>query len=203
MGPLALTSSTVASATAVAAFCPSYAPSTVATIKITAGVVAYWIGANTMYLARRSQLRGPDMTMKNLFIIRTKREEGVSWKLYATILLTWQAFVLLFPVLEPVFVVGTRRVSFFYSYPRASGCGIILEPRSVQHLQQSQRTKHQIRLDWHRFSMNVGTVGREGYRHPPSVERNLPHLDIPQRGMKHWPWRRKETNNVHAKWSKK
>eukprot|EP00814_Leptocylindrus_danicus_P012063 CAMPEP_0116013676 /NCGR_PEP_ID=MMETSP0321-20121206/5859_1 /TAXON_ID=163516 /ORGANISM="Leptocylindrus danicus var. danicus, Strain B650" /LENGTH=67 /DNA_ID=CAMNT_0003483253 /DNA_START=286 /DNA_END=489 /DNA_ORIENTATION=- len=55
----------------------------------------------------------------------------------------------------------------------------------------SKRAKRQIRLDWHRFSVNVGNVGRDGYRHPPSVELNLPHLDVPAKGWKHWPWRRR------------
>ena len=68
---------------------------------------------------------------------------------------------------------------------------MIFEPLSAQSLKQSKRTKHQIRLDWHRFKVNVGERGRDGYRHPPSVEWNLPHVDIPRRGMKHWPWRRK------------
>ncbi len=110
--------------------------------------------------------------------------------LYLTILLAWQAFVVVFPLLEPVSrCLG--QCSFFYSYPNAGGVGIIFEPRDVQHMKQNYRVKHQVRLDWHRFKLNVGGVGREGYRHPPSVVKNLPHLDIPKMGLKHWPWRRR------------
>ena len=183
MGPLALTS---------AAFYPSIAACSahaVLTSPPVAGAAAYWVGANALYLARRSHLR--QMSMTRLFKIRTTREHGVSWPLYVTIILVWQAFVLVFPLAESA-AYSFRRVSFFYSYPRANGCGIILEPCDVQHLGQSQRAKHQIRMDWHRFSVNIGNVGREGYRHPPSIQRNLPHLDIPQKGMKHWPWRRRK-----------
>ena len=61
----------------------------------------------------------------------------------------------------------------------------------MQHMTQSKRVKHQIRCDWHRFNVNVGGIGRDGYRHPPSITKNLPHIDIPKRKMKHWPWRRK------------
>ena len=53
-------------------------------------------------------------------------------------------------------------------------------------------TKAQVfRLDWHRFELNVG----ERYpspnpgRHKPSVRCNLPHVDLPQRNVRHWPWR--------------
>jgi len=70
-----------------------------------------------------------------------------------------------------------------------------LEPRNVQHLRQAERAKHQIRIDWHRFDLNIGNIGRQGYRHPPAVSMNLPHIDMPKKGMKHWPWRRKENYN--------
>jgi len=143
---------------------------------------------NFIYLSRRSVLR--NMTKRRLLRIRLTREDGVSLRLYIANLITWQLFVTsIFPLLEP-----TSRlfgyVSFYYFYPNASGFGLVFEPLSAQSLKQSKRTKHQIRLDWHRFSVNVGPRGRDGYRHPPSVERNWPHVDIPKRGMKHWPWRR-------------
>ena len=52
-----------------------------------------------------------------------------------------------------------------------------------------------MRLEWHRFLVNVGKPGRKfGHhagrsRHPPSVELNLPHLEFPSRGIRHWPWK--------------
>jgi len=156
--------------------------------------IAYMVGANVVYLARRSRVlskRNPT-SMKDLWKIRTMREDGVSRRLHAFIILAWQTFVLTFPLCE-IIAYAFNHLSLFYSYPNASGCGIILEPLNVQHLSQSKRAKHQIRFDWHRFSLNVGNIGREGYRHPPSIQRNLPHLDIPKLQMKHWPWRRKET----------
>lgn len=171
---------------ATAAFCPPLlekAPPLV----VTAGI--YMMATNVSYLARRSHLRR--MSLLDVWKIRTARDEDVSMSLHLTFILAWQAFVLFFPLSEFIATVLFRRVSFFYSYPKASGCGIIFEPVDVQHLKASQRAKQQIRFDWHRFSFNVGNIGREGFRHPPSIERNLPHIDVPKLGLKHWPWRRK------------
>ena len=152
---------------------------------------AYLTVTNTAYLARRSYLR--KMSIQKLWHFRTTREPGVTLQLYFIILLTWQAFVVVFPIVEPI-AMCLGQVSFFYSYPNAKGVGIIFEPANVQHLPQSQRTKHQIRCDWHRFSINVGGIGRDGYRHPPSVIMNLPHIDWHKNKMKHWPWRRRLEN---------
>lgn len=160
------------------------APMTLSTV-----APAYMLITNTAYLLRRSHIR--DMTKRKLLQIRTTREEGVSLRLHMTNILVWQLFVVfIFPLLEPTSRIFGY-VSFYYFYPNASGMGIVFEPLSVQSLSMSKRTKSQIRCDWHKFSVNVGRVGRDGYRHPPKVERNLPHLDIPARGWKHWPWRRK------------
>lgn len=152
-----------------------------------ASAVTYATVTNLLYLARRSNLR--KMTKRQLWRIRTTRESGVSLRLFLVMILTWQAFVLVFPLVEPVARCFSH-VSFFYSYPNAGGVGIILEPANVQHLNANKRSKRQIRFDWHRFSVNKGDIGRDGYRHPPSICINRPHLDIPKLGLKHWPWRR-------------
>lgn len=151
--------------------------------------IVYFFIANTIYLLRRSVIRG--MPKRRLVQLRLTRERGVTIPLYMTNLIVWQLFVnFAFPVLEPISRLFGY-VSFYYFYPNASGVGIIFEPLSVQDQSMSERAKQQIRLDWHKFSVNVGSVGRDGYKHPPSVERNRPHLDIPMLGWKHWPWRRK------------
>mmetsp|Transcript_31483 Transcript_31483/g.70507 ORF Transcript_31483/g.70507 Transcript_31483/m.70507 type:complete len:218 (+) Transcript_31483:223-876(+) len=144
---------------------------------------------NLLYITRRSCVR--DMSKRKLFRIRITREDGVSTRFYLTNLLAWQLFVtFVWPVSEPLSrILGY--VSFYYSYPNASGVGMIFEPINVQHLSMAKRTKKQLRVDWHQFAYNIGDIGREGYRHPPSVTRNLPHLDAPSHGMKHWPWRRR------------
>ena len=156
-------------------------------IPVAASVATYATITNLIYLARRSNVR--KMTKRQLWKIRTTREPGVSIRLFLAMLLTWQAFVFIFPLVEPVARCFSH-VSFMYSYPNAGGVGIILEPVNVQHLKANKRSKRQIRFDWHRFSVNIGGIGRDGYRHPPSISMNRPHLDIPQLGMKHWPWRR-------------
>ena len=149
----------------------------------------YILSANLVYLARRSQLR--NMPKRTILRIRTTREPGVSRRLFFVLVISWQLFVLtIFPLAEPVARLFGRTV-LYYTYPNAHGAGIILEPLDVQHLPASKRTREQIRFDWHRFSVNRGGVGRDGYRHPPAVKLNLPHIDLPRRGLKHWPWRRK------------
>ena len=149
----------------------------------------YCMTTNFIYICRRSIVR--NMSKRKLLKIRITREEGVSLRLYITNIITWQLFVLtIFPMLEPISRLFGY-VSFYYFYPNASGCGFIFEPVSAQHLNMSKRTKTQMRFDWHRFSVNIGDIGRDGYRHPPSVERNLPHIDMPKHQLKHWPWRRR------------
>ena len=159
-------------------------------ISMGASALSYATITNFLYIARRSSIR--KMPKRKLWEIRTTRQPGVSIRLYLAMIFTWQAFVLIFPIVEPIARCFSR-VSFFYSYPNAGGVGIILEPTDVQHLAANKRSKRQIRFDWHRFSINVGGIGRDGYKHPPSVMMNVPHLDIPERGMKHWPWRRRHT----------
>lgn len=152
-------------------------------------VPIYMLITNTIYLLRRSHLRS--MQKRKLLKIRLTREDGVSLSLYVKNLAAWQFFVnCMFVILEPLSKVGGY-CCFYYFYPNAGGCGLIFEPLNAQHLPMSKRSKKQIRLDYHRFSLNIGNIGRDGYRHPPSIERNLPHIDIPQLQMKHWPWRRR------------
>lgn len=172
----------------------NYFPTTLPSAVLT--TAAYLAVTNMVYLARRSYLR--KMSVQRLWQIRTTREPGVNLQLYVIILLAWQAHVMMFPIVEPI-ARCLGQVSFFYSYPNASGVGIIFEPRNVQHMTQSQRAKHQIRCDWHRFNVNVGGIGRDGYRHPPSITKNVPHIDMPKRNMKHWPWRRRWKNNKDKK----
>lgn len=180
-------------------------------------LAAYSIFANLLYLARRAHLR--QMTMRELWKIRTTREEGVSRLLFGGMIVAWQMLVLVFPIVEPclrfssswmrlcrsssllqkptslpsVYPKNTEQPGwtiFFYSYPKAQGGGYILEPLACQHLGANQRAKQQIRFDWHSFKYNVGPIGRDGFRHPPAIERNLPHIDIPRYQMRHWPWRK-------------
>ena len=159
-----------------------------------AAAAGYALAANYCYLSRRSHLRSahdPAMTRRRLLRIRTERERGVSARFHVVLVLAWQLFVLVaYPWAEPLARLYGRTV-FYYTYPNAHGMGLILEPLDRQHLPPSGRARSQIRLDWHRFAVNVGPVGRDGYRHPPSVELNRPHLDVPERRMRHWPWRRR------------
>ncbi|KAL7577310.1 hypothetical protein ACA910_002049 [Epithemia clementina (nom. ined.)] len=131
--------------------------------------------------------------MWEIFQIRTTREIGqFSPLLFGILFLAWQILVALYPWVELVARFGFGQALFFYSYPNANGAGYILEPLTAQDLPSNQRTKLQFRLDWHRFKYNIGPIGRDGYRHPPSRIENLPHVDYPPKGIKHWPWRRKQ-----------
>ena len=132
-------------------------------LAVQSSLFTLYVGAiNLLYITRRSLLR--DMSKRKLFRIRMTREDGVSARFYLTNILAWQIFVLfIWPVSEPLSrILGY--VSFFYSYPNASGVGMIFEPINVQHLPMAKRTKKQLRLDWHRFVYNIGDIGRDGYR---------------------------------------
>lgn len=149
---------------------------------------AYMFLSNVLYLARRAKLRR--VSMLKILRFRTEREPGFTLVKFVVCLLAWQALVMIFPVTEPV-ARSFGYASFFYSYPNAKGGGYIFEPLAVQDLPSNNRTRAQVRLDWHKFKFNVGNIGRDGFRHPPAIERNLPHIDIPEKGIKHWPWRRR------------
>jgi hypothetical protein len=151
---------------------------------------AYLVLSNLLYLARRAHLR--KTTMRYIWNVRTTRGSRVGFGSFLAVILAWQALVAVFLFTEPL-ARFCGYASFFYYYPNAGGGGYIAEPLAVQALPSNQRARNQIRLDWHRFKYNIGAIGRNGYRHPPSLQRNLPHIDIPKRGIKHWPWRRRHT----------
>jgi len=158
-------------------------------------IACYMAAANVTYLARRSVLhRKAPIDILRAHLLR----DGMSWFLFAVCILSWQAFAAVYPFLEAVCRVNNR-ASFFFYYPKASGVGLIMEPIEVVGLPYSKRRKKQIRLDWHRFSLNVGPVSRNGFRHPPSLLLNLPHIDIPERNVKHWPWRKGQESPVTKK----
>jgi hypothetical protein len=112
-------------------------------------------------------------------------------------LCAWQCFACVYPVLE----LCARRYqhsAFFFYYPNAGGAGLVFEPLHVLDQPYRKRRKEQVRLDWHRFDLNVGNIGRGGFRHQPAITVNLPHIDAPLRSLKHWPWRRVHEPNQHG-----
>jgi len=157
--------------------------------------ILYITITNAIYLARRASIR--KLHKRDIWAYRTTRTPGMSLPLFIISLLAWQFFVIcLYPIIEPLATLCFGYVSFMYDYPNAHGVGYILEPITAQSLCMSKRTKTQIRFDWHEFEINVGKVGREGYRHPPCITYNLPHVDIPRWGVKHWPWRRRRQSRM-------
>jgi hypothetical protein len=148
----------------------------------------YMFLSNIFYLARRSKLR--KLSMWRIFKTRITKEPGLSLGMFIMCLVAWQTLVMSYPVTESV-ARSFGYTLFFYSYPNANGGGFILEPLAVQDLPSNKRTREQMRLDWHKFKFNVGNIGRDGFQHPPAVEKNLPHIDVPLKGIKHWPWRRR------------
>jgi hypothetical protein len=186
LGAVATSPVTAAPSALLANLMPYVPTSATQTIAVMA---VYTLAANLIYLARRAHLR--KMTLRQLWVIRTTRDPGVSRTLFGGMLLAWQCLVLFFPVVEPLARFATQGCVFFYAYPKAQGGGYIWEPLDCQHLGANQRAKRQARLDWHRFAYNIGPAGRDGFRHPPSIERNLPHIDVPRHQIRHWPWRRR------------
>ena len=94
-------------------------------------------------------------------------------------------FLPLYPLIEPLARLRGM-ATYFYYYPNANGAGLLLE-RIADRVQI-------LRVDWHRFNLNVGAPGRPYdlggiSRHKPSIQVNLPHIDRPNLSLRHWPWR--------------
>jgi hypothetical protein len=104
------------------------------------------------------------------------------------------AWLLLFQPLYPVLEVCLfpfDMAAFWFYYPSANGSGLIIDSRALRRSGKRGNAAQCFRLDWHRFGINVGAAypPPNTGRHPPKVECNLPHIDLPQRGVRHWPWR--------------
>ena len=100
------------------------------------------------------------------------------------------AFQPLYPLLE-LALLPCDLASFWFYYPKARGCGLIIDLREKRRQGARGNRAQLIRLDWPRFEINVGKAypPPNSGRHPPSVLCNLPHIDLPQRSLRHWPWR--------------
>ena len=99
-------------------------------------------------------------------------------------------FTPVYPVLEAALYPFDLAAFWFY-YPKARGCGLVIDSRKLRRSGARGNRAQVFRLDWHRFDLNVGKaypLPNKG-RHPPSVVCNLPHIDLPQHSLRHWPWR--------------
>ena len=151
------------------------------------GGLGYVLVANVAYILRRSRLHNR-LRPSDVVRMHTARD-GMTVKHFVTCLLCWQVFVAcLWPALELVCRLHSH-ASFLYYYPKASGVGVVFEPLSCMHLPGGKRRKYQVRVDWHTIPINIGPCARNGFRHPPTIRKALPHVDIPSRHVRHWPWR--------------
>jgi len=165
-----------------------------ATVKLSVGTMTscsvYLATVNAAYLFRRAVLHNKSP----LRLLRTHlSRDGMKFPLFIACILSWQVFAAFYPPLELV-CRATGHASFFFYYPNACGAGIVVEPLAIVSSPYRVRRKQQIRLDFHRFTLNTGPVSRNGYRHPPTKAINRPHIDMPSRNLKHWPWRRRMRN---------
>ena len=95
-----------------------------------------------------------------------------------------------YPLLEAA-LYPCDLAAFYFYYPKARGAGLVVDSRARRRGGARGSKAQVLRLDWHRFELNVGKryPPPNPGRHPPSVLFNLPHLDLPQCGVRHWPWR--------------
>ena len=96
----------------------------------------------------------------------------------------------LYPVLEAC-LFPLDKAAFWFYYPRARGGGLVIDSRALRRSGKRGNGAQVFRLDWHRFDINVGRAYPPPHtgRYPPKVSLNLPHVDLPQAGVRHWPWR--------------
>ena len=104
------------------------------------------------------------------------------------------AWILLFQPVYPIIEMALYPwdlAAFWFYYPSARGAGLVIESRELRRRGKRGSRAQVFRLDWHRFELNVGKAypPPNTGRHPPSVLCNLPHVDLPQRSVRHWPWR--------------
>jgi hypothetical protein len=122
------------------------------------------------------------------------RPTGIPWRgrlAHICHVLLWLfVFQPAYPLLETVLFPFDLAAFWFY-YPKARGSGLIIDSRALRRAGKRGNAAQVLRLDWHRFELNVGKAypPPNTGRHPPSVLCNLPHVDLPQRGTRHWPWR--------------
>jgi len=136
---------------------------------VVAALGTYWVASAVVYIHRRPRVPARE-------VLRRHFEWEPGFRYFPLAFVGWLIFLLVYPMLELlVWPFGCRWMYFYY--PKANGAGCILERERVQHL----------RLDWHRFRVRrKAPVGR----HPAeTVQINLPHLDLPSRGVQHWPYR--------------
>ena len=104
------------------------------------------------------------------------------------------AWLLLFQPIYPLLecaLFPCDMAAFWFYYPRANGCGLVIDSRARRRAGKRGNAAQCFRLDWHRFDLNVGKAYPPPHqgRHPPSMSFNLPHIDLPQHSVRHWPWR--------------
>ena len=179
----------------------------VATAKAWPGAAASYMACSTAsYCLRRGLLhRWPGAESSSLGaaeVLRRHLEYEADWHLPSTsptlgrlthfghVLLWLFLFQPLYPLLELVLYPFDLAAFWFY-YPRARGSGLIIDSRRRRRSGKRGNAAQVFRLDWHRFELNVGRAypPPNTGRHPPSVACNLPHIDLPQNGVRHWPWR--------------
>ena len=104
------------------------------------------------------------------------------------------AWLLLFQPIYPLLecaLFPCDMAAFWFYYPRANGCGLVIDSCARRRAGKRGNAAQCFRLDWHRFDLNVGKAYPPPHngRHPPSLSFNLPHIDLPQNSVRHWPWR--------------
>ena len=99
-------------------------------------------------------------------------------------------FTPIYPLLE-LLLYPFDLAAFYFYYPKARGAGLVIDSRKLRRAGRYGNGSQVFRLDWHRFDLNVGKPypPPNPGRHPPSARCNLPHVDLPQRSVRHWPWR--------------
>jgi len=180
-------SSLVAVASAVAS-----QPPLLASVYLASSVGAYCVRRGLIHSRSDGSPLGPaEVLRRHLQHDGESKAGGWGKAVHLLHVFLWLAvFQPLYPLLE-LLLRPFDLAAFYFYYPRANGAGLVVD--SLARRRAGLRgTKAQVfRLDWHRFELNVG----ERYpspnpgRHKPSVRCNLPHVDLPQRNVRHWPWR--------------
>jgi len=167
----------------VAAFSASLAPGLAGGAAFAS---AYIVAACCYYCSRHGAFS--NQSARAIFIGKFLRPKEMSHGAFLLACTGWLGFLLLYPLAEPLAALLGYSLFYFY-YPNADGAGLIFQPRKTSWSLGRSPLSENIRLDWHRFNINVGAPLPTGGFAPPKRQLNLPHINSAARRLRTWPWR--------------
>lgn len=150
----------------------------------TAAMVGGWILLNMVLYARR---RGRLHDLDAMEVLRRHLDPHPH---FGIVFAGWVAFLALYAPVQLILEAFFDCAVYYYAYPCARGAGLLVEKKTAPCT--SKVEKQLLRVDWHRFKLCVTGKAKTGRWVGHSIVVNLPHIDVPSTGVKHWPWKQND-----------